>query len=264
MFSEPNVTLWGVTVSSVTLAALIGLIAAAVLSVWLLRGHTPPLRALDVTLAAAFGAVIGGRVLYALMFWPDFSESPGDVLRLTSGGLDWHGAVIGAVIGAWIACRWRAVPFERAAAVGALVLPVMLILLWQGCGGWGCAYGREVDSLAGYPALLVAERRDLFGLPAPRYDTPTLGALWGVLLVVLAAALTWFTGLSATRRLGLMIALCSLGMFVLGFVRGDSAPVAAGLRVDQWFDIGLCILAAVVLFIIESRRLDNAGRERAV
>jgi phosphatidylglycerol:prolipoprotein diacylglycerol transferase len=264
MFSEPNVTLWGVTVSSVTLAALIGLIAAAALSVWLLRGRVPALRVLDVTLAAAFGAVIGGRALYVLTSWPDFSASPGDILRLTAGGLDWHGAVIGAIVAAWIACRWRAIPFERAATVGALVLPVLMILLWQGCGGWGCAYGREVDSLAGYPALLVAERRDLFGLPAPRYDTPTLGALWGVLLVVIAAALNLFTRWPGSRRLGLMIALCSLGMFILGFVRGDTAPILAGLRVDQWFDLGLCILAAVVLAIIESRRWHNARRERAV
>lgn len=264
MFSEPNVTLWGVTVSSVTLAALLGLLVAAALSVWLLRGHTPPLRALDVTLAAAFGAVFGGRALYVLTLWPEFSASPAEIVRLTSGGLDWHGAVIGATLGAWIACRWRAVPFERAAAVGALVLPVLLILVWQGCGGWGCAYGREVESLAGYPALLVAERRDLFGLPAPRYDTPTLGALWGVLLIFLAGALTLLTRWPGTRRLGLMIALSCLGMFVLGFVRGDALPIAAGLRLDQWFDMGLCILVAVVLFIIESRRWHNARRERAV
>jgi phosphatidylglycerol:prolipoprotein diacylglycerol transferase len=264
MFSEPYVTLWGVTVSSVTLAASIGLIAAAALSVWLLRGYAPALRALDVTLAAAFGAAGGGRALYVLTYWPDFSASPGDILRLASGGLDWHGAVIGAALAVWIACRWRAVPFERAAAAGALALPVLMILLWLGCGGWGCGYGREVDSLAGYPALLVAERRDLFGLPAPRYDTPTLGALGGVLLVILAAAVTWFSRWPGTRRLSLMIALCSLGMFVLGFIRADAMPIVAGLRVDQWFDLGLCILAAVVLFIIESRRLYNIKRERAV
>jgi hypothetical protein len=85
-----------------------------------------------------------------------------------------------------------------------------------------------------------------------------------VLLGILAAALTRFTRWPGTRRLSLMITLCSLGMFILGFVRGDTTPIVAGLRLDQWFDIGLCILVAVVLFIIESRRWHNVWRERAV
>jgi phosphatidylglycerol:prolipoprotein diacylglycerol transferase len=263
MFSEPYVNLPGLTINSVALAALCGFMIAAALAVWWLRGLTSPLRVLDVCLAVLAVALVGGRLLHVALFWPHFRAQPSDVLRLTTGGLDWHGALLGSVLAAWLTARWRCVPFAPIAGAAALALPVLFMLIWQGCAGWGCAYGREIDSLANYPALLVAERRDLFGIAAPRFDTPTLGTLWGAFLVMIAAALTT-TRWPPLRRLWLMVSLCSAGMFIMGFVRGDSSPMLAGLRADQWFDIGLCILGPVVLFIIESRRAHNAERERAV
>jgi hypothetical protein len=45
----------------------------------------------------------------------------------------------------------------------------------------------------------------------------------------------------------LTLALYSSGMFVLGFARGDAAPMLVGLRVDQIVDAGIVVAGAAYL-----------------
>lgn len=114
--------------------------------------------------------------------------------------------------------------------------------MWWGCLGAACGYGAEVDTLARYPAWAVAELPDVYGLPAPRWNTQVFGMALGAALLPLMALLAargWLRG----RRFWLALALLSAGMFAIGFVRADYAPTLAGLRADQWLDLILMTLA---------------------
>jgi phosphatidylglycerol:prolipoprotein diacylglycerol transferase len=163
-------------------------------------------------------------------------------LRINNGGLDWHGAVIGGVIGLHLAARWHQISPSPLLNSFALGLPLIALAAWWGCTAANCGYGAEVDTLANYLSFMVSESRDVYGLPAPRYHTQLFGLLLSVVLLGLTVFLRW-RGWQAHRQFAVILALMSLGMFVIGFWRGDYAVIIAGLRADQWLDVGLLIFA---------------------
>lgn len=225
-------------------AALTGAVLA---SLWLVQRRVRlPVRSLiDIGLLALAGALIGARLGYVLLNLEAFAADPADVLRFTSGGLNWHGALIGALIGLWLAARWHS--FDGEALLDALTPAIALIGLaaWAGCWAESCGYGVEVDTLARYPAYLVAELPDRFGIAAPRYSTQLYGVAWMGLALIAALLLMRGERLRG-RRFWLTLALASMGMFAIGFWRADPSAFALGLRVDQLLD-ALFVLGGVIM-----------------
>src|SRR5438105_15756101 len=94
------------------LAILIGLIVLA----W--QGHRTEGRAaawLDAGLGALVGGLILGRIVHVAIYWAYFSEHVDQIAQVWRGGMDWHGAVLGGLIGLALMCRWRSVSFDGAA-----------------------------------------------------------------------------------------------------------------------------------------------------
>ena len=143
----------------------------------------PPGAVIDVCLLALVTGLLAARSGHILLHAAHFSVVPEDIWRLGSGGLEWHSALAGALGGLWLGARWRRV--DRRALLDSLAPALALLTLgaWRGCAAAGCAYGREVDTLANHSALLVAELPDIYAIHAPRYNTPLMG-----LLLALAAA----------------------------------------------------------------------------
>jgi phosphatidylglycerol:prolipoprotein diacylglycerol transferase len=199
-------------------------------------------RAIDLGLWALAGGVIGARLGYVALNLEYFRDHVDEIARLSAGGLNWHGAVVGALLGLMLAGRVYRTPTDG--LTDSLAFGVGLIALagWTACGALACGYGAEVANLADHPALLVAERADMYGLVVPRYDTQRLGALLAIAVLVLTLALRW-RGWLRGRRLWAALAAFSAGMFALGFLRGDPAVMVAGLRLDQGFDLGMLLLA---------------------
>jgi phosphatidylglycerol---prolipoprotein diacylglyceryl transferase len=190
--------------------------------------------AVDLTLAGLAGAVIGGRALHVLLNWGYFGAHPAEALSLYAGGLDWHGALVGGLAGVWV--LRRVIPFPpNLLDTFALLLPLLALASWAGCGAVGCGYGAEVPTLADYPPFAVSESADLYGIIAPRWNTPLFGMALAVLIGLIVLLCMW----RGWPRFWLAVALLSAGMFALGFVRGDASPQWLGLRADQLLDIGL-------------------------
>lgn len=196
----------------------------------------------DVYLGILVGAIIGARAGHILLNAAYFADHWAETLRVNAGGLDWHGAVIGGLIGLLLAARRCRVDYRLILADLALALPLLAGFTWWGCLYANCGYGAEVDTLARYPALLVAELPDVYGLPAPRYNTQLMG------MVIAALLLLWV--LIMRRRAGPnkahfwpALALLSLAMFAIGFLRADYATIIIGLRADQWLDLLILALA---------------------
>jgi prolipoprotein diacylglyceryltransferase len=217
---------------------VIGALAA---SLWAAAAGSAGRRAamIDTALAALVVGLIGARLEYVLLAWDYFAAHGDEIARFDLGGLGWHGALIGGWIGATLMARWRGLARRDALRRLAWALPLIAFGAWIGCGAAGCAYGREVDTLAHYPAWLVWEARDVYGTFAPRIST----ARFGMIAALVTAGIGALT--PTERRFGVMLALFSTAMFVIGFVRADANPLIGGLRADQLLDVGLVLVGVV-------------------
>jgi prolipoprotein diacylglyceryltransferase len=223
--------------------------------------------AVDVYLGGLIVGVVLARLLHILLNWNYFTYNLNEAFQLSAGGLNWHGAVIGGLIGIGIMARWRHIPARDLIDGLTPSLALVTLAVWYGCWAAACAYGKEVATLADYPAFIVWEGPDIFGLYAPRFNTHPLGMGFALFLLVVALVSLRIRRLMYWR-FWLLLALASLGMFGLGFLRGDYAiTIAVGdghLRLDQGLDILMLILAlAVMLWQIRANRQPNNTPKRA-
>jgi phosphatidylglycerol:prolipoprotein diacylglycerol transferase len=212
------------------------------------RRGLPPPYALDATLAAALGGLVGGRVVYVLAHWPYYSDHLKRALRPWDGGLGWQGALAGGLVAVLAYCAVRRTP---PALVCDLLTPGVALLAmcgWLGCFLNGCACGMETYPGQGVVWRLSMELPDLYGIWTPRVAVQLLGAVWGG--VVLA-------GVLVARRhsrvrgflLHLWLAFYSIGSFGLGFLRGDETVRIAGWRAGQVADLALALIGFAALGI---------------
>jgi phosphatidylglycerol:prolipoprotein diacylglycerol transferase len=201
-------------------------------------------RWLDVGIAGVVGGVIGARLLYVALTWEYFADHTGEIAKISSGGMAWHGGLLIGIPAVLVVARLRRVPLRPWTDAAALAWPLGLSAAWVACCHAGSGYGYEVQTLADWPGWLVKELPDVYGLVAPRLDVQLAGALFGEVLLVLALVLTWGGWLPGVR-VWLVLALTSLGMALLGFFRADPARLLIHHRADQVFDLVLLLLSTV-------------------
>ena len=242
---DSTLTFGPVTVQTMTL--LLALAIAATAGSALRRSERRGALA-DVMLGGLAGAVLLSRALHVLLNWAYFAYNTDEITRLHAGGLDWHGALVGALLGMVLAGRWRRVSVTALLDTLSPGLPLLALAAWGGCWAANCAYGAEVATLTAYPDPMAWEGPDIFGIYAPRFHTQLLGAGVATGLLLLAGLLAW-RGWLRGRRFWLLLALLAASMFVLGFLRGDYAVAARGLRLDQWLDALVAALAGTLTVI---------------
>lgn len=250
------------------------------------RRSQPRGRVVDACLGALVGGVIVARLFHVLLQWDYFVDNLPEAGTIGAGGLDWHGAVIGGLAGLAIVTRYQlSVASQKRGAEDNIdnnahlsaslrfnvlldsltfALPLIGLGAWYGCLAAGCGYGREVDTLANYPAWAASELVDVFGIVAPRFNTPYFGmALCGMGLALVGVSGWWrgwrigptrhrertprMASLHTGRKFWILLALLSSGMFVIGFFRGDRTFDWYGLRVDQILDLIIALWALTVV-----------------
>jgi prolipoprotein diacylglyceryltransferase len=231
-------------------------VAAAVLaaSIWVML-RTPrdqrPQTANSLLLGLGLG-LAAARLEHVLLNWDYFAAHTEAVTAVARGGLGWHGAALGGAAGIWLGTRiWLPThphAFQRTLSALAPVIPLLMLAAWYGCAAAGCGCGREVATLADYPPLVAAELPDIYGVVAPRLNTPLFGMAWAVVLGLLLVALLTRRRReprpASARPLWGLLALAALGMCAIGGTRADVMPEAGGLRLDQWLDLAAVGAAA--------------------
>lgn len=247
---ESTFTLFAVRIPIYSAALVFGILLS--LCIALRRTALRPSILIDAALAASAVALVGARLEHVLLNWSYFAINLDEALRPSAGGLGWHGALLGGLLGVALIARWRGFSVRALLDVLAPVLALLAFAGWFGCWAAVCAYGAEVDTLAHYPAFAAAETRDVYGIVAPRYNTQVFGMALAAILFLLSLILTRLNRL-LERPFWFVLALLSLGMFLIGFFRADVVPTLAALRADQWLDITFFLWASVLTLYNKQR-----------
>jgi len=220
------------TLRSYTLLLDLGLLAGLFIFYWRARRRASrPDRWLDAALVGLAAGVLGARLGYVAAHWPYFQDHQGQILKFWLGGLSWHGALIGTLVGLALFCRLRKLRFWRLADELALVAPLVGAAAWMGCLLAGCAYGRELAQ----PHWLAADLPDLFGVWALRLNTQLLAAGWSLIV----AGVLWGgqrRRLPAGLTCGLFLLLYGAGLACIDPFRGDAVPHWSDWRLDVVLD----------------------------
>jgi prolipoprotein diacylglyceryltransferase len=242
-------TLGWIDVPSFTALMALAL-SAGLLLTWNIarRANLPQGDVLDAALVGVLVGVLAARAIYVWENWAYFRDHTDQMAQLWLGGLSWHGGLIGGAVGAAVFSVWRKLDVRTVFNVLAPGLMAGAALGWIGSYLAGVAYGREV-----FPGdfwwFLAADLPDIYGLWNPRFATQLIGAAWAA--VCFAAGMSKVEGRTTNVPIrlsfALTLALYSSGMFVLGFARGDAAPMLVGLRVDQIVDAGIVVAGAAYL-----------------
>ncbi|MFC1465353.1 MAG: prolipoprotein diacylglyceryl transferase family protein [Candidatus Brachytrichaceae bacterium NZ_4S206] len=236
----------------------------------------------------ALFALAFGRAGYVALHWEYFRERTGEIFSLA--GLSEHGVIVGGAIAycvlrlaSCVPClsqffprSWLAVGFAGS-GIGTIFNSQFLILAGIaasiGCIPNGCAYGREVfwqtDGEHSLAWRLHADWPDAYSISNPRWPTQAFMALW------LAAVSASWAALKRRRRetkgrgdegtggrwvplvtmspIAFVILCFAAGDFLIQFLRGDPAPMFAGLRIYQWLDLALLAFAAAIFALAAKR-----------
>lgn len=253
---QPFQTILGQNVSTYTLLLWLGIALCLGMTVLGYRWrHVAPMsKIVDACLVGLFGGLVLARGFHVLLNWSYFRLHVPEITQISAGGLNWHGAVLGALVGIYVMASWRKLKFPVLLDALAWSLPIMALFAWWGCGAAHCSYGAEVGNLSNYPGWLVWEERDIYNIIAPRYAIQPLGMAFSILLMLGVLMLSRRNRAKGVR-FWVMLALLAFGMFISGFLRGDYAPFLLGLRADQWLDVGLLVLSGVMLWYGNNRRV---------
>lgn len=202
-------------------------------------------RTFDVALGGMMGGLLLARLEHVALQWQYFSVHPNEILDFRAGGLEWHGAFWGALVGMALAACWRKVALQPILDRAAFGIPLLSLAAWWGCEVALCAYGAEVATVAIYPSGITWDAMDSYGYLAPRFHTQQLGKI-AALLLCLALWLMRDQYLPG-KRLWLLLLWHSLSMFAIGFLRGDYAIFVHGLRLDAWLDLATALYATIRL-----------------
>jgi phosphatidylglycerol:prolipoprotein diacylglycerol transferase len=243
----------GLTISSYGALLNLGLIAAlATTWIQVRRSALPSTLAIDVALAALSAGLVGARIGYIATHWLYFSRHTDEIWQIWLGGLSWHGGLIGATVGVWLAARiWLTQTPARWLDVLAPGAALGTVFGWIGCFLSACAYGRGV--FPGDPLFTLAiDAPDIYGVWAPRLPSQLAGAAWGLLVF---GIVSW----EGSRRVeglrfGLFAAFYSLGSFVVGFSRADLPAAIGSVSIEQALDISVFAASAVGLLIVMTTR----------
>lgn len=202
---------------------------------------------LDYALAVLLGGMIGARLFMVFDDMAYYAQQPWQILNIRGGGLAWHGAIIGGVLGFLAYHRRSGVDCAR--LLDLVVPPMVLghIAGRIGCFLNGCCVGRPTDVpwAATFPDAPEWQH-------VPRHPTQLYEALAEV-ATLLFLTLWW------ERRMGwrgsmIYVYLCIYGTvrFIVDFYRQEPL-LYGGLDEAQYVSIGLILIGAFGLWRVSHR-----------
>jgi len=150
--------------------------------------------AIDLGLWVLVGGIIGARALFVALNWQDFSPRPQEALSVwQSGGLSFHGGMLGGVIASLLLSWRRKVSFWSLADMAAPGIALGYGIARMGCFLNGCCYGAPTSLPWGVRFPVYP---DSHILTPPSHPTQIYSALGSFLIL---AVLLWVRPRFAVR-----------------------------------------------------------------
>ncbi len=209
----------------------------------------------DVLMGAIIGGILGAKIYYVLLNWPQTVQDPFGML-FSRAGLVWYGGFIGGAIGVIVAIRRRGAPVPVLADVCAPALALAYAVGRMGCFLVGDDYGRPTDSWVGIafpngsPPSTAGNLRRMFGVdvPASIPDSTVLAVhptqLYEIGMSLLIFAILWRLRREpwkAGRMFALWLALAGVERLVVEFFRAKDDRFFGFLTLAQLISIGLIL-----------------------
>ena len=222
----------------------------------------------DVLMGAIIGGIVGAKLYYVLLNWPQTVQDPFGML-FSRAGLVWYGGFIGGAIGVAVAIWRRNAPLPVMAGVCAPALALAYAVGRMGCFLVGDDYGRPTDSWVGIafpegsPPSTAGNLRRMFGVEIPDTvpDSAVLAVhptqLYEIGMSLLIFAILWrfrTEPWKAGRLFSLWLALAGLERLIVEFFRAKDDRFFGVLTLAQLISIALIALGSW-LFV----RLGRAG-----
>jgi len=233
--------------------------------IWFLDSRLPPVTApgrpplapsawTRLLVWAMVGAIIGGRLGYALIYEPGFYRAaPVEIFRLWRGGMSFHGGLLGVTLAVWLA--GGRVWFRPALDRLALLAPFGLALGRLGNFWLGELWGLPSD----LPWAVVFPGAG----PETRHPTQLYEALWeGPLLALIVLKLYRKPGAAPGLAAAGFAIFYSLGRLAVEFWRAPDP--AWGYLAGDWLTMGqllsLALLGVGLILVFQGRPRAAGGK----
>lgn len=237
--------------------------------------QTPPMERAaldDLVTWLILGIILGGRLGYVLFYEPaHFLANPGDIPKVWTGGMSFHGGLLGVVAAGLIFSRRHGVPIPQLADALALATPPGLMLGRVANFINAELWGRPTDMPWGviFPGAAAQDCPGIEGLcarhPSQLYEAGLEGLVLGALLLWLAFARGWLRTPGALC--GAFLAGYGAARFLVEFWRVADAQFVTpdnplgrvlflgdfGLSMGQVLSLPM-ILAGATILILARRR----------
>lgn len=200
---------------------------------------------IDLVLFATPVAIIAARLYYVIFSWEMFKDNPVDILNTRKGGLAIYGAIIGALIVAYIFAKKRKIGVLKLFDFGSAYLA-----LAQGIGRWGNFINQEAY---GTPTTLPWGMTGSSIGNTPVHPTFLYESLWNIAIFIF---LLWFR---KRKKLDgevffLYMILYGTGRFWIEGLRTDSLMLGS-LRISQVLSF-LFVVAFAIAFVMRRKRAN--------
>ncbi len=214
------------------------------------RKGIPAEKILDLSFYIILSAILGSRILFALINYPHYLEHPLDFFKVWEGGLVFYGGLIlSSLTGFWIIHKQK-LPFWETADLLAPSIAIGQVFGRLGCFAAGCCFGQPTARFWGitfsHPDSLAPTGIALH--PTQLYESLTALIIFLIL---------WFlrNKQKVSGRLFLYyLFLYGLGRWILEFFRGDNRGTLFG---GSWSDTQYISILLVLFSIIIGCYLNN-------
>lgn len=202
--------------------------------------------------------VVGARIYYVIFTWDYFSKNPWDIFKTWNGGLAIHGAIIAAIIVAFLYTR-----LKKNVTFGFLqILDIitMVFPLAQAIGRWGNFFNHEAF---GKPTnlpwkMFVPAQNRPFAYRKFEYFHPTFlyESIWDLIVFAILFTYTRKYRKNFGETTALYMIFYSIGRFFIEGLRLDSLYLGP-LRIAQVISI-VFIALGILLFVYFRRKGPRA------
>ena len=209
------------------------------------RGY-PRNQMIDFCIACIVAAIIGARIGYVIVEWPNYINNPLEILNVRQGGLVWYTGLIGGFLGGTFYVRWKKLDFWWMADTVMVSVCFSHVLGRIGCHLYGCCYGMALES--NHALYWMAVR-----FPDHTVDRLPIQLISSFSLLMICLVLIYLFNKQIRRGSVFVIYIGGYGLlrFILEFFRADPRGEFLGLQITTTQGIGIfAILSAITLWTL--------------